>query len=102
MGGLLALAIVGLVFFWFYNIIDAVRRASAYNRYLDGLDVGEVPDLMPLPTPGNPRVWGVILIVVGLLLFLNTRFGFSLDWLEEWWPLIPVGFGIYLFRKGRD
>jgi hypothetical protein len=30
----------------------------------------------------------------------NTLFGFSLTWLKEWWPVIPVGLGVWLVFRG--
>jgi hypothetical protein len=90
-----------LAFFWLYNIIDALRRASAYNLMLDGLPADELPERIALPEEGASRMWGVVLIVLGAILFLHTKFDMSLEWLEEWWPLIPIGFGVYLLRRGR-
>ena len=42
---------------------------------------------------------GFVLIVVGFILLLNTRFGVSLDWLEEWWPAAPILFGAFLLYR---
>jgi hypothetical protein len=100
-GGLEPFFGLSLAFFWVFNVIDAIRRAQAYNRMLDGLRADELPEQVALPGSGSPRAWGIVLVVFGGLLFLNTKFDVSLDWLEEWWPLIPVVFGIYLIRKGR-
>jgi hypothetical protein len=42
---------------------------------------------------------GSILIAIGFLLLLNTRFGVSLAWMEEWWPVAPMLFGAYLLLR---
>ena len=44
-----------LAFFWLYNIIDAGRRAAAYNQSLIGLDEAELPEnLASSSTTGAP------------------------------------------------
>lgn len=89
-----------LSFFWFYNIIDAARLASFYNEALLGMGPIDFQKEMLLPSRGGSLAAGAFLILVGFLLFLNTRFGLSLDWLKEWWPLAPIGFGVYLVYQG--
>jgi len=90
-----------LAFFWLYNIIDANRKAVLYNQALDGVAGIELPEDFELPEKGSMS-GGIVLIVIGLILFFHTKFDMSLDWLEEWWPLAAVGFGIYLIVKGRQ
>ena len=89
-----------LAFFWLYNIIDAGRRAAYYNQALDGVAGVEMPAEMGLPSPGGSLAGGVALIIVGFVLLSNTVLGFSLRWLEEWWPAAPILFGIYLVYRG--
>lgn len=89
-----------LPFFWLYNIVDAGRRASFYNQALAGIQGVDIPQEMSLPSPGGSVAGGMVLIGVGLVLLSNTLFGYTLDWLEEWWPAIPVIFGIWLVVRG--
>ncbi|MBI1951174.1 MAG: hypothetical protein HYS34_07415 [Acidobacteria bacterium] len=42
---------------------------------------------------------GATLIAVGFILLLHTRFGVSLDWVDEWWPAAPMIFGAYLLVR---
>jgi len=91
-----------LSFFYFYNIVDAVRRAGYYNRIMAGLKPGELPLDAQMPAPLGSVTGGVILIVIGVLLFLDAKFGISLEWLEDWWPLGLVALGVYLLHKGRQ
>ena len=44
----------------------------------------------------------MILIVLGLVLLSNTLLGIPLGWLAAWWPLLPLGFGIYLLAKALE
>lgn len=92
-----------LAFFWLYNIIDAVRRASLYNQYLAGGDIPSLPDEFRMPSMGGSIFGGVALLIAGFALLLHTRWGMPLDFLEEWWPLIPMAFGAWLLvRALRD
>jgi|GEM_PF-1023760 len=90
-----------LGFFWLYNMIDANRRAHHINRALDGAAEGVDPDKLELPTMEGSRPAGVILIVVGALIFMDLKLGVSLEWLEDFWPLALVGMGGWLIFKGR-
>ncbi len=87
-------------FLYFYQIFDAGRRASLYNRVLETGQVGVSAENMDLPET-NPFVGGVILVSVGGIALLNTLFDFSLDWLADWWPVAMIGIGVWLIRKGR-
>lgn len=92
-----------LAFFWLYNIIDAMRRASLYNQVLAGGDVPLLPDEFRMPSMGGSIFGGVVLLGAGFVLLLHTRFGMPLDFLEEWWPVIPMMLGAYLLTRAlRD
>lgn len=93
---------MSLGFVWLYNIIDAVRRAQAVNRALDGYGPDAVPDEIPLPGSGGSRTGGWILIAIGGLLFARLNFGLSLAWLENTWPLALIGLGGWLVWKARE
>ena len=89
-----------LPFFVLYNIVDAGRRAAYYNQALDGVAGVEMPAELSLPSPGGSLAGGLVLIAVGVVLLSNTALGFSLEWLEQWWPAAPILFGIYLVYRG--
>jgi hypothetical protein len=87
-----------LSFFWIYNMIDAYRRARHYNLALSGESEIQLPEGFRFSARGS--LWGgVALIFVGFLVFLNTKFDVSMDWIEEWWPLLVIGVGVYLLMK---
>jgi len=88
-----------LAFFWLYNIIDAGRRATLYNQALAGAEDIAPPADLKMPGMRGSFLGGLLLIVVGAILLSNTRFNVPLDWVEEWWPLVPLGFGVYLLGK---
>ena len=90
-----------LAFYWLYNIVDAVRRASLYNQALAGLRAMDLPDDLPSTLP----VWpvkvgslggGIFFIVFGFVLFSHTMFNWSLEWIGDWWPMGLVGVGAWL------
>ena len=96
-----------LAFFEFYNIIDAGRRASLFNLSLEGIEQIDLPDELtnkPFTINGS-YLLGSVLLIIGIVALSNTVFGYSLNWLEDWWPLAPIGFGIYLvymaYKDGR-
>ena len=87
-----------LSFFWIYNMIDAYRRARHYNLALSGETEIQLPEGFKFSTRGS--YWGgLALIVIGFLVFLNTKFDVSMDWIEEWWPVLVIGVGVYLLVK---
>ncbi len=87
-----------LPFFWLYNVVDAGRRASLYNQALVGSESIELPQ--DFQAPGRGSIWGgLVLIAVGSILLSNTRFGYSLEWVEEWWPAAPILFGLFLLGR---
>ena len=89
-----------MAFFWLYNMVDAGRRAALYNQALRGSSPMKLPDELSMPGLGGSVLGGSILIGLGFLLLLHTRFDMTLDWVAEWWPLAPILFGAYLLYKG--
>ena len=59
----------------------------------------DLPQQLKVPRFGGSIFGGAMFIVVGFILLLYTRFGFSLDWIEEWWPVAPMIFGAYLIYR---
>jgi len=93
---LVPLAGLFLAFFWFYNIVDAARRASLYNQMLAGLGPTQLPEDVQSPGTRGSLLGGVALILFGALMFAYTKYDVSLDWVEEWWPIALVLAGGYL------
>lgn len=98
--GLEPLAVIFLIFYWLFNVVDAGRRAALYNHALAGLDPLELPEPAALPPGRGSIAGGVTLVLAGVILLSHTRFGLSLDWLERWWPMAFVLMGGYLVVLG--
>ncbi len=93
------LGVLFLIFFVLYSMIDAYRRAMLYNLTLDGVTDVELPDNISGSVLGKIQgsyLGGVALFVFGAVALSNTAFGFSLEWVQEWWPVVPIFFGAYL------
>lgn len=88
-----------LAFFWLYNIIDAGRRAAHYNRAAAGEEAFEMPKDFSMPGIQGSIFGGLLLIAVGAIFLSHTVWGISLAWVEDWWPLAPILFGVYLIGK---
>lgn len=99
-GGPIAVLVPFLVFFCLYNIIDAARLASLYNDVHAGAAAPDLLEKISAPSFGGSIVGGMILVVLGFMIFLNTKFSISLEWLEDWWPVGAILLGIYLIYKG--
>ena len=79
-----------LAFFFIYNIVDAGRRALYYNLAVDGVEGIELPSMnLGVPSFGGSFAGGLAMIGLGIILLANTLGGFSLDWIEAWWPVAP-------------
>jgi hypothetical protein len=92
---------IGMGFFYFYQIIDAIRTAKAIQTGQPAPDPfglaqtfggGETFDVAKVPTGA------AVLIGLGILFLLHTvgLFEFGID---RFWPLILIGLGVWLFAK---
>lgn len=100
--GLQALLGIFIAFFWIFNMVDAFRRAHHVNRALDGMTAEGLPEDFAMPGLKGSLPMGLVLIVAGSLIFLNTKFNYSMDWLEDWWPVFMIIAGIWLVVKSRQ
>ncbi len=90
-----------LGFFYIYCIIDAVRRTAALNHYAMIKGTGASMEDMELPHPAGTMFGGIVLIVIGVLVFMEQTLNVSMEWMEDFWPLLAVLGGVYLVIKGR-
>jgi TM2 domain-containing membrane protein YozV len=91
-----------ITFFWFYNIIDAGRKASLLNLALAGRETIDLPTDFTMPAFRGSIGAGLILVGLGFVALLHTRWGVSLEWIREWWPLLPIGLGAWLIVKAMQ
>jgi hypothetical protein len=95
---------VMLAFFYIYNMIDAARMANLFNDTADGATMDDLRrDFLAGVGQRGSIGGGIALLAGGVLLMLHIWFDLDLDFLEDWWPLVPIGFGAYLLWAGvRD
>lgn len=91
---------------YFYSLFDALQSADRVNAYYQALQYGQVPSYPPHADPFSRTIrghtFGVILIIVGVVLFL---FSVKPSWLDELYNLkgsyigavLLIGAGILLF-----
>ena len=99
-GGLEPLFGISLGFFVLYNFVDAGRRAALYNQALEAQAVALEP--LAIPINRGSAVGGFVLMFLGVLFLMYTRFDFDMYWVEEWWPVALIALGAYLFIKDRQ
>ena len=92
---------VFISFFWIYQMIDANRRAQHYNKVMAGMDGEKVPEGFEMPTTKGSMLGGAVLILIGILFILDLNFDISMEWVENWWPLILILVGVNLVYKAR-
>jgi hypothetical protein len=95
---------VMMSFFYFYNIFDAARMANLFNDTMDGAALEELRrDFLAGVGQRGSIGGGIALLAGGLLFLMHTWFDIDLEWLHDWWPLLPIGFGVWLLWAGiRD
>jgi len=91
--------VVFFIFFMLYNIVDAGRRAALYNLAIAGSPGIDLPQQLKVPRFGGSIFGGVMFIVGGFVLLMHTKFQLSLDWVEDWWPVVPMIFGAFLIYR---
>lgn len=100
--GLEPLLGIFLAFFYFFQMIDAGRKASLYNQVLER---GEALELGrdDLPEAGGGFFLGGAMLLVGVLALLHNVLDVSMDWVADWWPLALVATGGWIvWRSRRD
>ncbi len=90
-----------IAFYWIFQMIDANRRAHHYNRVMAGMGGEDVPDGFSMPTTKGSMLGGSVLVLLGVLFILDLNFDVSMQWVENWWPLILILVGVNLVYKAR-
>lgn len=98
--GLTPLLGIFLGFFYFYQVVDAGRKASLINQVLERGTTLE-PGRDELPDRVGFTFGGGVLVVVGLLALGHNVFDMDLAWLEDWWPAGLVATGAWIILRGR-
>jgi len=93
--------ILGVVFFWIYQVIDAVRTARALQEGQpapDPMGLGQTFSMGEKFDSGKVPFGAVVLIGLGVLFLLHTM-GIMEHSLDRFWPVILILLGGWMFYR---
>lgn len=86
--------VFGFLGMWLYAAVDAWRTAQIIRS---GLTPDGAEDWIVQRFKGNPKVWGIVLTVLGAVFFLQTVLPLR-PLMRAILPVFLIGLGIYLLR----
>ena len=89
-----AIFVLGFIGMWLFAALDAWRTAQMIRS---GITPDGAEDLLVRRISGNPKLWGIVLAILGSLFFLRAFFKVHLL-LGAILPVLLIGLGIYLLR----
>ena len=90
----IAMFFLGSVAMWFYAAFDAWRSARMIRS---GLTPDIAEDIFVKRFTGNPKLWGIVLTVLGAAFLLQTVFNIR-GLMKGLLPAMLIGLGIYILR----
>lgn len=93
-GGTL-LFVFGFLGMWLFASLDAWRTAQAIRS---GLTPDVAEDILVKRFSGNPKLWGIVLTVLGSAFLLQNVFNLK-GLMRGLLPLMLIGLGIYILRS---
>lgn len=92
--GGMPLFVLGFIGMWLFAALDSYRTARLIRSgaVSDGSE-----DIIVQRFSGNPKLWGIILTILGASFFLNAFFNLRFL-MRGILPILLIGFGIYLLR----
>jgi hypothetical protein len=88
------LFVLGFIGMWFFAALDSLRTAQMIRS---GLTPDVADDILVQRFSGNPRLWGGVLGILGLM-FLFQRLAILGFLMKAILPVVLIGLGIYLVR----
>jgi hypothetical protein len=92
-GGTL-LFVLGFMGMWLFAALDAWRTAQAIRS---GITPDVAEDILVKRFSGNPKLWGIVLTVLGAAFLLQTVFNLR-GLMRGFLPIMLIGLGIYILR----
>lgn len=84
------LFVFGFLGMWLYTAVDAWKTAKLIRS---GVTPEGAEDFIVQRFSSNPRIWGIVLVVLGATFFLPLR-----EFMKGVLPVLLIVFGIYLLR----
>ncbi len=91
--------VLGFIGMWLYAALDALRTAQVIRV---GVSPGDAEDVLVKRFSGNPKLWGVVLTVIGFSFVLQTLFDLNQLLSRFILPALLIGIGVYLIRGFFD
>lgn len=88
------LFVFGFIGMWFFAALDAWRTAQSIRA---GVTPDVAEDILVKRFSGNPKLWGIVLTVLGGAFLLQTVFNLR-GLMRGFLPLMLIGLGIYILR----
>lgn len=97
-----ALFVLGFMGMWLYAALDAYRTSQLIRS---GVTPDNAEDILVKRFSGNPKIWGIVLTILGVSFFLQTFFNFKVL-TRAILPVLLIGLGLYILRdyifKSKD
>ena len=92
--GGMPLFVLGFIGMWLFAALDAFRTARLIRS---GAVSDGTEDIIVQRFSGNPKLWGILLTILGASFFLNAFFNIRFL-MRGILPVLLIGFGVYLLR----
>ena len=89
-----ALFVLGFLGMWAFSALDAWRTARMIRS---GVTPDVAEDILVKRFQGNPKLWGIVLGILGIAFLLQNAFGLR-GIMRGALPLLLIGLGIYILR----
>jgi uncharacterized membrane protein len=94
LSGGMPLFVLGFIGMWFFSALDAWRTAQMIRS---GVTPDTAEDILVSRFSGNPKLWGIVLAVLGCAFLFQRVFGLGYLF-RALLPVFLIGLGIYLLR----
>ena len=89
--------VFGVLGMWLYSAVDAWKSARLIRS---GAKPDLAEDILVQRFSGNPKLWGILLTVLGTTFLLQMAFGRELSRLMNFLlPVFLIGLGLYILRN---
>ena len=89
-----ALFVLGFMGMWAFSALDAWRTARMIRA---GVTPDVAEDILVKRFQGNPKLWGIVLGILGVAFLLQNAFGLK-GIMRGILPALLIGLGIYILR----
>ncbi len=92
--GGMPLFVLGFIGMWLFAALDSWRTAQLLHS---GVTPNGAEDIIVQRFAGNPKLWGIVLTILGATFFINVFFNIRFL-MRGILPVLLIGFGVYLLR----